>query len=99
MGALEPEESAERQSRYRVPAVDKALDILELLSMEASGLTMAVLAPFSVGFLRDYVVLISSLTAYGVSAIVCVAVSLRSSERFDFDLLNERVVAFQGEQT
>jgi len=67
--------------------------------MVLGALTMAVLAPFSVGFLRDYVVLISSLTAYGVSAIVCVAVSLRSSERFDFDLLNERVVAFQGEQT
>jgi len=59
------------------------------------GLTMVLLAPFSVGFLRDYVVLLSSLTAYGVSAIVCVAVSLRSNERFDFDLLNERVVAFQ----
>ncbi|WP_245220090.1 sodium:solute symporter family protein [Pusillimonas caeni] len=59
------------------------------------ALAMAVLAPFSIGFLRDYVVLLSSLTAYGVSAIVCVAVSLRSSERFDFGLLNERVVAFQ----
>lgn len=59
------------------------------------GLTMLVLAPFSVGFLRDYVVLLSSLTAYGVSAIVCVAISLRSNERFDFDLLDERVVAFQ----
>lgn len=61
------------------------------------SLTALVLAPFSVGFLREYVVLLSSLTAYGVSAIVCVAVSLRSSERFDFDLLNERVVAFQNE--
>lgn len=59
------------------------------------GLTMVVLAPFSVGFLRDYVVLLSSLASYGVSAIVCVAVSLRSNERFDFDLLDERVVAFQ----
>jgi len=63
------------------------------------ALAMAVLAPFSVGFLRDYAVLLSSLTAYGVSAIVCVAVSLRSSERFDFGLLNERVVAFQSSQT
>lgn len=58
-------------------------------------LTMAVLLPFSIGFLRDYVVLLSSLTAYGVSALVCVAVSLRSQVRFDFKLLNERVVAFQ----
>ena len=61
------------------------------------GLTMVVMAPFSVGFMRDYVVLLSSLTSYGVSAIVCVAVSLRSNERFDFDLLDERVVAFQYE--
>lgn len=37
-------EGTERQSRYRVPAVDKALDILELLSTEASGLPMATLA-------------------------------------------------------
>lgn len=44
MGLLDAEESAERQTRYRVPAVDKALDILELLSTEANGLTMAALA-------------------------------------------------------
>ena len=44
IGVLEVEETAERQSRYRVPAVDKALDILELLSAEPSGLTMAMLA-------------------------------------------------------
>ncbi|MFW7342097.1 sodium:solute symporter family protein [Pollutimonas sp. H1-120] len=50
--------------------------------------------PFTVGFLRDYVVLLSSLTAYGVSAAVCVAMSLRSNERFDFSLLAERVTSF-----
>lgn len=61
-------------------------------------LTMVVLMPFSVGFMRDYVVLLSSLTAYGVSTLVCVGVSLRSKERFDFDLLNERVVAFQHDE-
>ena len=38
------EEATDRQSRYRVPAVDKALDILELLSTEANGLPMATLA-------------------------------------------------------
>lgn len=38
------DETGERQTRYRVPAVDKALDILELLSTEANGLTMATLA-------------------------------------------------------
>lgn len=43
-GLLDPEDGAERQTRYRVPAVDKALDILELLSAEATGLPMATLA-------------------------------------------------------
>lgn len=41
---LDGEEAAGRQTRYRVPAVDKALDILELLSTEANGLAMATLA-------------------------------------------------------
>jgi len=58
-------------------------------------LAFAALAPFAVGFLRDYTVLLSSLTAYGVSTMVCVAVSLRSQNRFDFDTIGERVVAFQ----
>ncbi len=62
----------------------------------AFGLVAAAVAlPYSIGFLRDYIVLLSSLSAYGVSAIVCVAISLRSTERFDFRLLGERVVAFQ----
>jgi DNA-binding IclR family transcriptional regulator len=43
-GLLDPNDSAGRQTRYRVPAVDKALDILELLSTETTGLPMAVLA-------------------------------------------------------
>ncbi|AFN77189.1 sodium/solute symporter [Stutzerimonas stutzeri DSM 10701] len=54
-----------------------------------------VLAPFAIGHLRDYAVLLSSLTAYGASAVVCTAVSLLSNERFDFDRIGERVVAFQ----
>jgi Na+/proline symporter len=54
------------------------------------------MAYFSLGFLREYTVLLSSLTAYGVSAIVCVALSLRSQERFDFDVLAERVTSFQS---
>jgi len=45
--------------------------------------------------LRDYPVLLSSLLAYGVSAIVCTALSLRSSQKFDFDLIGERVTNFQ----
>jgi Na+/proline symporter len=61
----------------------------------AVGLIAAlVLAPVFMGFLRDYTVLISSLTAYGVSALVCVLMSLRNEERFDFALLAERVIHF-----
>lgn len=45
----------------------------------------------SVGFLRDYTVLLSSLTAYGVSTIVCVAISLMSNHHFDFDTIQQRV--------
>lgn len=56
--------------------------------------TTLVLLPLTHDFLRDYMVLLSSLTAYGVSAMVCVAMSWRSKERFDFDLLAERVTSF-----
>lgn len=54
--------------------------------------------PFTIGFLRDYAVLLSSLTAYGVSAVVCTLISWRSNERFDFNTLSERVTSFQNER-
>src|SRR5690606_30463308 len=57
-------------------------------------LACAALVFLGVGFLRDYTVLLGSLTSYGVSAIVCVAMSLRNTERFDFSLLAKRVVHF-----
>ena len=59
-------------------------------------LAFLVLAPFAFGFLRDYPVLLSSLTAYGISTVVCVLVSLMSNQSFDFDCINERVVAFHN---
>lgn len=46
------------------------------------------------GFLRDYTVLLGSLTAYGASTIICVVLSLLGREEFDFDLINERVTSF-----
>ena len=58
-----------------------------------------VLAPFMVGFLRDYVVLLSSLNAYGISTVVCTLMSLRNRDSFDFDLIGERVRAFQQPET
>ena len=65
-----------------------------IAGIAAGVLAAAALVPFGVGFLRDYTVLLGSLTSYGVSAIVCVAMSLRSQERFDFSLLAKRVVHF-----
>lgn len=46
------------------------------------------------GFLRDYTVLTASLTAYGVSTIVCVTLSLMSSARFDFAEISRSVTDY-----
>jgi Na+/proline symporter len=58
---------------------------------------VVVMLPAFIGNLRDYIVLLASLTAYGASAIVCVALSLRNRERFDFTLLADRVTSFHHE--
>jgi hypothetical protein len=52
------------------------------------------LAFFVVGFLRDYTVLLASLMAYGVSTIVCVAISLLSSSEFDFAQIDQKVINY-----
>ncbi|MCK9507037.1 MAG: sodium:solute symporter family protein [Pigmentiphaga sp.] len=57
--------------------------------------TVAVL-PWAWQQMRDYQVLLSSLLAYGVSAVVCAGVSLFNRERFDFDVIGERVTNFQS---
>ncbi|HLS42442.1 MAG TPA: sodium:solute symporter family protein [Paenalcaligenes sp.] len=64
----------------------------------AGTIVTFVLAYYFTGFLRDYTVLLGSLTAYGTSALVCTLISLRNTERFDFSLLAKRVTAFQQEQ-
>ncbi|MDP5291470.1 sodium:solute symporter family protein [Oceanimonas sp. CHS3-5] len=46
---------------------------------------------FATGFLREYTVLLSSLVAYGVSTLVCVLMSLMDNQKFDFELIKERV--------
>jgi len=61
------------------------------LGMIAAVITLVLMLIFATGFLRQYMVLVSSLTAYGVSTIVCVIISLMGNERFDFDLIKERV--------
>ena len=64
------------------------------------GLVVGILAsigflPWTIGFLRDYGTLLSSLTAYGSSAIVCTVLTLMNSkERFDFKQINKMVIEF-----
>lgn len=43
------------------------------------------------GFLRDYTVLLASLTAYGASTLVCTVMSLLGKQHFDFDTIKEKV--------
>jgi len=66
------------------------------LAVGAAGI--AIMLPVFVGTLREYIVLMGSLTAYGVSAAVCTALSLRNTQRFDFGLLADRVTSFHREQ-
>jgi sodium/pantothenate symporter len=65
----------------------------------AAVIMFVAMVPLFIGFLRDYPVLLSALVAYGISALLCVVISLRSDERFDFDLIDERVLSFQGGTT
>ena len=61
-------------------------------------IAVVVMLPVFIGSLRDYIVLMASLTAYGASATICVALSLRNRERFDFSVLADRVTSFHQEQ-
>ncbi|WP_104505498.1 sodium:solute symporter family protein [Acinetobacter indicus] len=64
------------------------------------GLVVGILAsigfmPWTIGFLREYGTLLSSLTAYGSSALVCTVLTLvYSKERFDFKQINKMVIEF-----
>ena len=68
------------------------------LGLAAAVITLVLMLIYATGFLRDYEVLLSSLTAYGVSTIVCVVLSLMSNERFDFELIKERVGSYDKPQ-
>lgn len=61
------------------------------IGMAAAAITLVLMLIFATGFLRQYMVLLASLTAYGVSTIVCVIVSLMGDEHFDFDLIKQHV--------
>ena len=64
------------------------------------GLVVGILAsigfmPWTIGFLHEYGTLLSSLTAYGTSALVCTVLTLvYSKERFDFKQINKMVIEF-----
>ena len=61
------------------------------IGMVAAVITLVLMLIFATGFLRQYMVLLASLTAYGASTVVCVIVSLMGDEHFDFDLIKQRV--------
>ena len=61
------------------------------MGMGAAAITLVLMLIFATGFLRQYMILLASLTAYGASTIVCVVVSLMGDEHFDFDLIKQRV--------
>ncbi|EHR62874.1 Na+/proline symporter [Saccharomonospora cyanea NA-134] len=63
-----------------------------------AGVSLVVLTPLVLGFLRDYPTLLGALVAYGASTVTCVLITMRNTERFDFALLNERITAFQDEE-
>lgn len=60
------------------------------------GLIAALICTYYfLGFLHDYTVLLGSLTAYGASTVICVALSLAVKKEFDFSLIGQRVTSFQ----
>ena len=66
-----------------------------------AGLVIGVIAGlvctyYFMGFLHDYTVLLGSLTAYGASTAICLALSMASKQEFDFSLIGQRVTSFQG---
>tara|TARA_B110000495_G_scaffold199805_1_gene213883 strand:- start:342 stop:1421 length:1080 start_codon:yes stop_codon:yes gene_type:complete len=61
------------------------------IGMVAAVITLVLMLIFATGFLRQYMVLLASLTAYGASTVVCVIISLMGDEHFDFDLIKQRV--------
>src|SRR5690606_1559239 len=61
------------------------------LGLSVGVVVTLVLGFYSLGALREYTVLMASLTAYGVSTLVCIALILMGDSRFDFNLIRKRV--------
>jgi len=87
-----------------ISAVGAAI-VIGLMAFAFLGLRLGVLFGIVAGFvalyynldfLRDYTVLLASLTAFGVSTIVCTAMSLLSKEpRFNFATISEEVQSYE----
>ena len=60
------------------------------------GVAFLIITPFALHGLRDYPVLLSSMTAYGASTLACVICSFRSQTHFDFNRINNSVVSFNA---
>lgn len=58
----------------------------------------ALVAPYFWGFVRDYVELYAVTVSYGISTVLCVAISLLSNQRFDFARVDELVQDFKDEE-
>lgn len=69
-----------------------------IASLIVGVIAASILVFFTVGFLREYAVLLSSLTAYGASTIICTLITLRSkAPDFNFDSINQQVIKFHKE--
>ncbi len=76
------------------PTTNKNVQSVSGITVRLAGdstIALLFMLIFATGFLRQYMVLVASLTAYGVSTLVCVIISLMGNEYFDFDLIKERV--------
>jgi len=62
-----------------------------VVGLTVGAVSAVLMLVYATGFLRDYMVLTASLTAYGASAVVCTAITLFNKDRFDFDLIKQRV--------
>lgn len=63
-----------------------------IAGLVAGVLAVLAMVVFATGELRDYTVLLASLTAYGTSTLVCVIMSLASRQpRFDFTTITHKV--------
>ncbi|MFR9676313.1 sodium:solute symporter family protein [Streptomyces sp. TR06-5] len=60
------------------------------------ALAVLVSAPFALGELHNYATLCGSLVAYSVSTILCWAMSVRRTERFDFAVIARRTGDFDN---